>query len=69
MKKKLASMIDQELIDTYKKACNWLAKRMQVTGTNKNELGEVYDHQQFLLALEKVEKMEDEMQKRGLVYG
>lgn len=62
-------MTDQELLEVYKLACNWTVKRMQVTGTNKNELGEIYDHQLFLAALERIEKMEDEMQKRGLAYG
>jgi hypothetical protein len=69
MKKDPKDMTDQELLDTWKLACSWTEKRMQVTGTNKNELGKPYDHQEFMIALSKIEKLEDELQRRKITYG
>ena len=65
-------MTDEELVETYKIACDWTSKRMQVTGTNKNELGEEITQEkieEFEIALKKIEKLEDLMRARKINYG
>lgn len=72
MKTPIAQMTNDQLLDSYKKGSKWLTDRMQVTGTNKNELGEVITPEMFdqwERALKRLEKIELEMNKRGIVYG
>ncbi len=70
MKPKLAKeMTDKELVDTWEKGKKWLNDHMQVTGTNKNELGEVYDYTGFMVGLSRIEEIEDELNVRELAYG
>ena len=72
MKNPIAQMTDQELLEAYKKGSKWLTDRMQVTGTNKNELGEEITPErldQWERGLKRLEKIELEMNKRGIVYG
>ena len=68
MLKPLIELTNDELLERYKVAVNWTSKRMQVTGTTKNSLGEPYNHKQFLVALKRIEELEDEMNKRGIVF-
>lgn len=68
MSKRLRDLTDKDLNDLYVRGSNWLAKRMQVTGTDKNEMGEKYNHAEFEKGLRKVEAIEREMQKRNIAY-
>lgn len=72
MKKPISEMSNQELLTAYKAGYKWLSDHMQVTGTNKNELGEEITPEMFdqwERGLKRLEKIELEMQKRGIVYG
>lgn len=68
-KKKLSELTDDELRDAWVKGTNWLAKKMQVSGTDRNEAGQKYNHEQFERGLKRIELIERVMQKRGIVYG
>ena len=68
----VSKMTDQELLDLYKKGSKWLTDHMQVSDTNKNELGETITSEMFKQwekGLHKLEKVVIEMNKRGIVYG
>ena len=72
MKKTIPTMSNQELLDSYKKGYKWISDHMQVTETNKNELGEEITPRMFKeweVGLKRLENIELEMQKRGIVYG
>lgn len=72
MKQKVEDMSNEQLLDAYKKGYKWLSDHMQVTGTNKNELGEEITPEmldQWERGLKRLEKIEIEMRKRGIVYG
>ena len=68
MKKDPRQMSDKELLDIYKLACKWTQDRMQVTDTDKDERGQTYNHKQFMNGLNRIEQLENEMQRRGLAY-
>lgn len=67
--KEVKNMTNDELLKAYKKGCKWTTARMQVTGTNKNELGQPYDHETFLAGLNRLEVIENELMERGVIYG
>lgn len=69
MKKSIDQMTEKELLETWTKACYWTIQRMQVTGTNKNKLGELYNHELCMMAIGRIEKLEDEMNRKGVNYG
>lgn len=58
-----------ELMESWKKGCKWLSSHEQITNTKKNLLGEVYDHESYLLGLKRIELLEVEMIKRIMPYG
>lgn len=62
-------MTDNELVERWNKGCVWLTKHEQITDTNKNKLGELYDNNLYLLALKRIEGLEDEMKRRSIKYG
>jgi len=62
-------MTNDELLAKWGIGCKWLEIHEQMTGTNKNCLGETYDHRIYLLALARLENIEGEMQKRKMIYG
>jgi hypothetical protein len=62
-------MTNEELLEKWKVGYSWLTKHEQVTNTNKNSLGEIYDHALYLVALKRIETLEDEMKRRGMEYG
>jgi len=62
-------MTNDELLDKWGMGCKWLKGHEQMTGTNKNCLGEAYDHRVYLLALKRLEGIENEMQSRKMIYG
>lgn len=62
-------MTDKELLERWKTACSWLILREQLTNTNKNQLGQIYNHDLYLIGLRKLEKIEKELQRRGINYG
>jgi len=62
-------MTNDLLLEKWKTGCRWLVLKEQITNTNKNGAGEVYDNKIYLLALERLERIEDEMQKRKMIYG
>ena len=66
--KKVSEMLDKELIKADKEGKKWLNHHSQVSETNKNELGEIYDHDLFMLGLNRIEEIEDELMKRGINY-
>ena len=61
-------MSDEQILDSYVNGSSWLIKKSQVTGTDKNTLGEKYNHKEFMVGLNRLEAIEREMQKRGLAY-
>lgn len=65
----LSQKTDQELLKAYEVGSKWISNRMQVTGTDKNELGEKYDHISFLLGLNRLGEVQDELNRRGIKYG
>lgn len=67
-KKPIAQYTDDELLEAYKIGSKWVIDRQQVIGTNTNNLGEPYNHQDFMKGLNRLEQLEKEMQKRGLAY-
>ena len=62
-------MENEELLGRWNRGYEWLTKHEQITGTNKNRLGEIYDHTLYLLALRRIEFLEDEMRKRVIKHG
>jgi hypothetical protein len=62
-------MSDEELIKVYKVGKRWLIQHSQVSEITKNELGEMYDHESFMLGLNRIETIEDELMQRGINYG
>lgn len=64
----IPDMTDEQLLETYKKGTKWAIDHGQVTGTDKNELGEKYNDAEWQTALNRIEKIEKELQKRGLSY-
>lgn len=66
--KKVSEMDDNALIKADMVGKRWLDNHMQVSGTNKNKLGELYDHESFMLGLDRIEDIEEELIKRGIKY-
>lgn len=66
MSRKATELSDEELLDKYRKAEKWLNPHAQVTGSDKNEMGERYNHVEFMKVLNVYEALSDEMNKRGL---
>lgn len=64
----IPEMTDEQLLDSYKKGTKWALDHAQVTSTDKNELGEIYNDQEWQIALNRIERIEKELQKRGLSY-
>ena len=62
-------MTDGEILNKWKIGCKWLTAREQISNTNKNNLGEIYDHKIYLVALKRLEAIEDELMKRNIIYG
>jgi len=62
----IPDLTNAQLLSRYRLATKWTSDRMQVTGTDKNKLGERYNHEEFMVALTKIELMEEEIQKRRL---
>lgn len=65
-KKAIGEMTNEELASAYKKGTKWLKDKAQVTGSTKNEAGEEYNDDEWQRGLKRIEKIETEMQKRGL---
>lgn len=66
--KGIKEMTEQEILEAYEVGKKWVSNRVQVVGTNKNVLGEVYDNEAFLAGLKRLELLESEMQERGTIY-
>jgi len=60
-------MTDIDLKKSYETGKIWVTNRMQVSGTNKDVLGQIYNHSTFLAGLHRVELLEDELMVRGLI--
>ena len=69
IKKQLKDMTVEELIKAFKIGSQYVTNRMQVAGTGRNGLGELYGHSEFLAGLTRLEKVEDELNLRGVAYG
>lgn len=67
--KPIPELTDTELLDKYKAGSLWVTGHMQVTGTDKNELGTKYNHEMFMTGLKRLEVIENELMKRGITYG
>lgn len=65
----MKDMTNEQLIGKWQVGCDWLTKHEQITGTKKNNLGENYDHRMYLMALKRLEEIEDEIKRRALNYG
>lgn len=65
-KKSISEMTDEEVTKAYQKGTQWLRDRALVTGSDKNEMGELYNDDEWQTGLKRIEKLEDEMRKRGL---
>ena len=66
VKKSVDLMTNDELIDADNAGKKWLNAHEQVSGTNKNAIGEMYDAQSYDLGLARIEEIEGEMQRRKL---
>jgi len=69
MKIPINKMSDKDLLDAYKVGSKWLVDHAQVTGTNKNNLGEEITQQEvelYTAGLRRLERIEKEMQIRGI---
>ena len=66
MTKKVAEMSDAELIQSYGKGKKWLIMNKQVAKTGKNVNGKEYDPAMYFAGLTRLERIEDEMVKRGV---
>lgn len=62
-------MNDEELVAHWKMGYKWLTDHEQISGTNKNRLGEPYNHTSYLVALKRIELLEDQMRERSIQYG
>ena len=67
MTKKVVEMSDAELIQSYKKGKGWLVRNEQVAKTGKNAEGKEYDPAMYFMGLSRLEDIEGEMVKRGIV--
>jgi hypothetical protein len=66
--KKIEDMTNEELREAFKKGKVWLLQHSEVIGTTKTELGEEYNHEEFMKGLDRLELIENELQKRGETY-
>jgi hypothetical protein len=68
MKVKTEEMSDLQLLESYKKGKKWVSDRIQVTGTNRNKVGGLYNPTEFIAGLKRLEEIEYEMARRGIDY-
>lgn len=62
-------MNEKELLEKWELGKRWLTENGQVSKTNKNYKGKIYDHRLYLKGLIKLEAIEDELQRQGINYG
>ncbi len=62
----IEDLTDKELLKAYLVGEKWLNKNEQVTGTDETPSGEKYDHDLWFMGLKRIEKLEDEINKRKI---
>ena len=70
--KPIPELTNTELLDLYKKGAKWLTDHMQGDTKDVTVLGEPITEESmkvFEKGLHKLEQVETEMEKRGIVYG
>lgn len=67
--KKVSEMSDEELKQSYALGKGWLEEKEQVTGTDKNAVGEKYEGSMYLFGIGRIEALEKELQRRNISYG
>jgi len=60
-------MTNEQLLKAHNEGKIWVSNRMQVSETNKNVLGEIYNHLDFLAGLSRIEELEDQLILRNLI--
>jgi hypothetical protein len=68
IQKQISDMTDNELIDAWQKGKKWLVENEQASKSDKNESGGEYNSHLYMTGLMRIEKIEDEMIRRKVLW-